>query len=52
MKGIIDHGYKNVELIVIDQVREGDFEGLRKAKGSFLATPNDVFYSPGGTQLC
>ena len=43
----VHHGYKNVELIVIDQVREGDFEGL-KQKEAFWQHQMMFFIHQGG----
>ena len=41
------HGYANVEMIIIDQVREGDYEGL-KQKEAFWQHQMMCFLDQGG----
>ena len=41
------HGYANVEMVIIDQVREGDYEGL-KQKEAFWQHQMMCFLDQGG----
>ena len=41
------HGYANVEMVIIDQVREGDYEGL-KQKEAFWQHQMMCFLVQGG----